>query len=179
MRSRFFANSPNLFYHLPERLRIEIVHRHLGPSGHWFLRDKVENGLPLHLGFTAETATIEGSKVRLSLRAADGTKRDALTEHIIAGTGYRVEMRRLKFLSAEILADLHTAGGSPTLSPSFESSVPGLYFVGLAAANSFGPVMRFAFGAEFAATTLTDVMMTSLARSRSTVRSASLAVTTK
>jgi hypothetical protein len=179
MRSRFFANSPNLFHHLPERLRIEIVHRHLGPSGHWFLRDKVENGLPLHLGFTAETATIEGSKVRLSLRAADGTKRDVLTEHIIAGTGYRVDLRRLKFLSAGILADLHTAGGSPTLSPSFESSVPGLYFVGLAAANSFGPVMRFAFGAEFAATTLTNVMMTSLARSRSTVQSASLAVTTK
>ena len=37
------------------------------------------------------------------------------------------------------------------LSSSFESSVPGIYFVGIAAANSFGPVMRFAFGAGFAA----------------------------
>ena len=40
------------------------------------------------------------------------------------------------------------------LSSSFESSMPGLYFVGVAAANSFGPVMRFAFGAGFAARTL-------------------------
>jgi len=29
--------------------------------------------------------------------------------------------------------------------------VPGLYFTGPAAANSFGPLMRFMVGAEFAA----------------------------
>jgi hypothetical protein len=179
IRSRFFANSPNLFHYLPERLRIEVVNRHLGPSGHWFSRDKVEEGLPLHLGFAPETATIEGHKARLRLRAADGTTRDVLTEHIIAGTGYRVDTHRLKFLSAEILAGLQAVQGSPVLSSSFESSVPGLFFVGLAAANSFGPVMRFAFGAEFAATTITNALVRSLARSGSTVQSASLAVTTK
>jgi hypothetical protein len=48
------------------------------------------------------------------------------------------------------------------LKSNFESSVPGLYFVGLAAANSFGPVMRFAFGASFAAETLTETMVKSL-----------------
>jgi hypothetical protein len=44
------------------------------------------------------------------------------------------------------------------LSSSFESSVPGIYFVGLAAATSFGPVMRFAFGAGFAARRLTEAL---------------------
>jgi hypothetical protein len=33
----------------------------------------------------------------------------------------------------------------------FESSIPGLYFIGAAAANSFGPLLRFAYGAKFAA----------------------------
>src|SRR5580658_5584213 len=40
----------------------------------------------------------------------------------------------------------------------FESSVPGLYFAGVSAANTFGPVMRFAFGAGFAARTLTRAL---------------------
>jgi hypothetical protein len=122
---------------------------------------------------------IEGGKVRLGLRAADGSTRDVLTDHIIAGTGYRVDLRRLKFLSTEILSGLREVQGSPVLSSSLESSVPGLYFVGLAAANSFGPVMRFAFGAGFAARNLTSTMVKSLSRSRSTVQSASLAATTK
>ena len=39
----------------------------------------------------------------------------------------------------------------PVLGRNFQSSVPGLYFTGLAAAASFGPVMRFVHGADFAA----------------------------
>lgn len=179
LRSFFFANSPNLFHHLPENLRIAEVRNHLGPSGHWFSRDKVEDKLPLHLGFSPETATIENGKVRLTLRAADGSARDILTEHIIAGTGYHVDLRRLKFLSSEILSGLRTSHGSPILSSSFESSVPGLHFVGLASAFSFGPVMRFAFGAGFAARNLTRTMLKSLSRNGKSVQSASLATTTK
>lgn len=41
--------------------------------------------------------------------------------------------------------------GSPVLSRHFESSVAGLYFVGLAAADSFGPMLRFAYGAKYTA----------------------------
>jgi hypothetical protein len=40
--------------------------------------------------------------------------------------------------------------------------MPGLYFVGVTAANSFGPVMRFAFGAEFAAYTVTRALVKSV-----------------
>jgi FAD-dependent urate hydroxylase len=42
--------------------------------------------------------------------------------------------------------------------------VPGLYFVGLAAANSFGPVMRFMFGAGFAARTVSESLAKSVKR---------------
>ena len=40
---------------------------------------------------------------------------------------------------------------TPVLSSNFESSVPGLYFVGASAANTFGPLLRFAYGAGFTA----------------------------
>jgi hypothetical protein len=42
------------------------------------------------------------------------------------------------------------------LSHRFESSVRGMYFLGLPAAVSFGPMMRFMFGDEFAARRITQ-----------------------
>jgi len=52
--------------------------------------------------------------------------------------------------------------GSPVLSSAFESTMSGLYFAGVVTANSFGPVMRFAFGAGFAARTITRAVLKSL-----------------
>ncbi|MHB8412140.1 MAG: NAD(P)-binding domain-containing protein [Candidatus Acidiferrales bacterium] len=170
LRSRFFANAPGAFHYLPERLRLKTVENHLGPSGGWFAKDKVIGRVPLLLGYTPERAEIQDGKVRLTLRAADGTEREILTEHIIAATGYRVDLERLAFLSADIRKGLKTVNGTPVLRPTFESSMPGLYLVGIASANSFGPVMRFAFGAGFAARCLTQTMTKSLSRARVGVR---------
>jgi hypothetical protein len=155
IRSRFCANSPEWFHRLPEKLRIEAVRRHLGPSGHWVSKDNVMGKVPLMLGCRPEGAEVRNGKVILQVRQADGTRRDIEADHVIAGTGYRVQMERLRFLKPELIAKIRTAGNSPDLSNKFESSLPGLYFVGLTAANSFGPVMRFAYGAEFAARNLT------------------------
>jgi thioredoxin reductase len=179
MRSRFFANSPGLFYYLPERLRLEAVRRSLGPSGGWFIRDKVVGKLPLHLGCTPQGAEVKDGRVHLSVQAADGSKREIVTEHVIAATGYKVNLERLKFLNPEIRSQLKTVSGSPVLSSTFESSMPGLYFAGVAAANSFGPVMRFAFGAGFAARTLTRALAKSVAKEPATVPARSVATTAK
>jgi hypothetical protein len=91
-------------------------------------------------------------------------------DHVIAGTGYKVDMRRLSFLGPEVLERLDCVNHTPRLSRWFESSIPGLHFVGTAAANSFGPMMRFAYGAGFASRRLSGY----LARKsvRGTVRSA-------
>jgi thioredoxin reductase len=163
-RLRFCANAPNLFHHLPEGLRLEAVRRILGPSGGWFAKDKVIGKVPLLLGHTTERAEIREGRVRLHLRASDGTQNEVVTEHVIAATGYKVDLDRLKFLSPEIRSQVKLVGGSPALSTGFESSVSGLYFAGLTAANSFGPVMRFAFGAGFAARTITRAVKNSLGR---------------
>jgi cation diffusion facilitator CzcD-associated flavoprotein CzcO len=179
MRSRFFASAPGLFYYLPQRLRLEAVRRTLGPSGGWFIRDKVVGKVPLHLGCTPQGAEVKDGRIHLSIRTADGIKREIVTEHIIAATGYRVDLERLKFLNPEIRSQLKTVGGAPVLSSAFESSMPGLYFVGVAAANSFGPVMRFAFGAGFAARTLTRALAKSVAKEPASVAVRSVATSAK
>ncbi len=72
-------------------------------------------------------------------------------DHVIAATGYKAAVSRLSFIDQSLQARVRTAAEAPILNRHFESSVPGLYFVGAAAANSFGPLLRFAFGARFAA----------------------------
>jgi hypothetical protein len=179
MRSRFFANAPLAFHYLPERFRVEAVRRTLGPSGGWFIRDKVIGKVPLHLGCTPLGAAVRNGKVHLTVGSADGNERKIVTEHIIAATGYKVDLGRLKFLSPEIRSQLKTVHGSPALSSTFESSMPGIYFVGIAAANSFGPVMRFAFGAGFAARRITQAMTKAFAQSPATAPVTKVATTAK
>lgn len=164
LRSRFFANAPGAFHYLPEWLRLETVRRNLGPSGGWFIRDKVIGKIPLHLGCTLQGAEVRDGKVYMGVQTADGSRQEIATEHIIAATGYRVDLERLKFLDPELRSKIKAVDGTPVLSSAFESSVPGLYFAGVAAANSFGPVMRFAFGAGFAARTISRALAKSVVR---------------
>lgn len=154
-RNRFVANWPEVFYYLPESIRLKAVKKILGPSGGWFARDMVIGKVPLVLGYTIERAEILDGKAVLHLRGKDGSRRDVSADHIIAATGYKPDMDRLAFLSPEIRSNLKTLDRAPVLSASFESSEPGLYFAGVAAVNSFGPLMRFAYGARFAADTIT------------------------
>jgi thioredoxin reductase len=178
-RSRFYANAPGAFHYLPESIRLNIVRRALGPSGGWFIRDKVIGKLPLHLGCTPQTAEVQNGKVHLKIRAADGSQSEIVTEHVIAATGYKVDLERLKFLNQEIRSKVKTLNKAPVLSSNFESSVPGLYFGGVSAANSFGPVMRFAFGGGFAARTITSGVAKSLSREVASVPVRSMATTAK
>ncbi len=162
-KSFFFANYPNLFHLLPEFLRLEAVRRVLGPSGGAFIRDKVEGKVPTLIGYSLDAARTENGKVVLTLVDASGGKREVVADHVVAATGYKVDLQKLAFLSDQTRSRIKTVGGSPVLSSAFESSLPGMYFAGLAAANSFGPVMRFAFGADFTARTVANAVASSLA----------------
>ncbi len=179
LRSRFFADAPMAFHYLPEWLRIEAVSKSLGPSAGWPSKEKFVGKVEQLLGYSAQRGEIREGKIRLSLRGTDGGEREILTDHVIAGTGYKVNLTRLKFLSDELRSRINVVHGSPVLSSAFECSVPGLYFAGLAAANSFGPVMRFAFGAGFAAERLTRAMAKSAARNLVSVQTPSIADMTK
>jgi pyridine nucleotide-disulfide oxidoreductase len=179
LKSRFFAESPLAFHYLPGHLRLEAVQRALGPSGGYFIKNKVVGKVPLHLGYLPEGAEVRNGKVHLTLRSVDGAAKEIIADHIVAGTGYRVNMDSLKFLSEDIRSAVRQANGSPVLSSNFESSVPGLHFTGIASANSFGPVMRFAFGAKFTAQRLTKILRKTAVREPVAVRTVEVAVNTK
>jgi thioredoxin reductase len=179
LRSRFYANIPWAFHFLPESIRMDVVKRALGPSGGYFIHDKVVGKVPMLLGYGIERTEVEGDAVHLHLRGQDGSMKEVVTEHVIAATGYKVDLDRLRFLSRDIRLKIREAKGSPLLSRNFESSVPGLYFAGVAAANSFGPVMRFAFGAGFAARRITDGLAKSVTLHPSRATEAQLAVSAK
>jgi thioredoxin reductase len=150
-RSRLCTDAPLLFHAMPEAFRLLVIRKHLGPAPGYWTRTMVEQKVDFLLGQTLVGASDCSGRVGLALCGADGTHRRLVGDHVIAATGYHPDVKRLGFLSEKIRSRMRTAADAPVLSRNFESSVPGLYFVGLSAANSFGPVERFAFGAGFTA----------------------------
>jgi cation diffusion facilitator CzcD-associated flavoprotein CzcO len=142
----FLEHIPTGVHYLPATTRVRLVHQILGPCGAWWLKDRVVGRFEAMTGYTILQATAEGEHVRLLVHQQEGRWAELVTSHIVAGTGYHVNLKRLQFLSPGLLSQLRDLDGSPVLSRHFESSVPGLYFAGLAAAYSFGPLLRFVLG---------------------------------
>jgi len=94
------------------------------------------------LGRSVVEAAPAAGGVRVALD--DGSVREL--DHVLLGTGFRVDVSKYGFLPRELVRELEMVGGYPRLTPGFESSVAGLYFVGAPAALSFGPLMRFVVG---------------------------------
>jgi len=146
-----YCNAPVLFRYLPPHIRIARVQKSHGPAGAWWLKDRIEGRLPIIVGHSVRGAEARGPRVILHLQGSDGKLRHLSTDHVIAATGYRFVLAALPFLSKRLLSQLGALQQTPILSSNFESSVPGLYFTGLASAYQFGPAMRFLQGAEYTA----------------------------
>src|SRR5205807_2994170 len=136
--------APMLFHRLPETNRAHLVATNFGPMGAWWLRTRLTD-VDIMLGRSVDKAAASHGEVELALRTTSGTE-TVTTSHVIAATGYRVDLDRLTFVDEEVRRALRTAGPGPALSRAFESSVDGLYFVGAASATSFGPLTRFVAG---------------------------------
>jgi thioredoxin reductase len=155
---------PMVFHAMPERFRVMVVRKHLPAAPGWTLQPQVDGIVPTILGATIARADEAGGRVRLELDLRDGKKRVVMADHVVAGTGYQVDMRRLAFFGPDVLDRLDCVEHTPRLSRWFESSLPGLHFVGTAAANSFGPMMRFAYGAGFVSRRLSRHLARTLAQ---------------
>jgi len=148
-RSKLAVDLPLIFHVLPERLRHRTVARHLGPAPGWFAQAEFEGTIPAHLGCQLEQVSESGSQLGVRYRDSSGASHEMETDHVIAATGYRPTLRSLPFLDEALAGKIQTAAETPALDRNFGSTVPGLYMIGLASANNFGPVCRFACGAEF------------------------------
>jgi FAD-dependent urate hydroxylase len=143
---------PGAAHRLPENLRTQLVKRHLPPEGAWWLRDRVEGKMTVHLETTVAGVQWNGSRVVLKLHAKDGERESELQiDRVVAGTGYRIDLEQMTFIDPELRRGIHLIERAPRLHAAFESSVGKLYFVGPASAMSFGPLFRFVAGAEYTA----------------------------
>lgn len=154
-RSWVISEHPELWWPLPEATRVKRVKTAFGPAGASWLFDRVNERFPVTVGQTIVRADAVDGGVRLAFAGPGGTSCQLTVDHVIAATGYRPDVRRLEFLDTSLRSALRTVADAPAVDRNFQSSVPGLYFIGAAVAPSYGPVMRFVYGAQFAATTVT------------------------
>jgi FAD-dependent urate hydroxylase len=104
-KSRFFTDLPLIFHHLSKPIQNQLVKGFLGPAGGWFLRGRFDQ-VQLLAGYQIKGAEASGDRAILWLRSGNGDERRIETEHVIAATGYRADIRRLPFLSAGITSQL-------------------------------------------------------------------------
>ncbi len=76
-------------------------------------------------------------------------------DRVIFATGYKADLANVPYLRA-LISHIAVADGFPVLDENFESSVPGLYFVGFAASRDFGPFFGFTKACPAAATLIVD-----------------------
>jgi cation diffusion facilitator CzcD-associated flavoprotein CzcO len=151
--------SPRWFKQLPLGVQVPLAQRSIRPAGSGWLVPRLEP-VPIEVGRTVVGATAASGRVELDL--AGGQRRTA--DHVLLGTGYRIDVSRFELLAPELRGALDLVDGYPVLDRSFQSSIPGLYFVGAPAAWSFGPLMRFVAGTGFAARAVAREILASSAR---------------
>ncbi len=146
---------PGAMHRVPESLRMRFVKSHLPPEGAWWLRPRVENRIPIHTGTAIVAGREIGNRVALRL-AVDGERkhRQIVVDRVVAGTGYAIDVDRIGFLHPALRSAVDRRERSPRLDAGFQSSVPGLRFIGPASAMSFGPLFRFVVGADYTARTV-------------------------
>lgn len=149
-KSRFYTDLPGVFRYFSPEKRLSIIRRHLGPAPGWPMKARVMGKVPLLLDHKIARAETSNGQLFLSLTNGNGATEQHETDHLVAATGYRPDIRRLPFLDG-LRNEIRTLEHAPVLSPEFQSSVPGLYFIGIAAVNDFGPMMRFAYGSDYTA----------------------------
>jgi hypothetical protein len=140
---------PHVFRKFPRGFQNRTAYRAIRPAGAGWLKPRLQ-GVPITLGRKVVSATIAGSQLLLKLD--DGTER--IIDHALLATGFRVDVSRYPFLSQSLVKQLKVVNGYPILKRGLESSVPGLHFAGKPAAWSFGPLLGFVSGTEFAANEL-------------------------
>lgn len=137
---------PDAFARIPSRTRERLDQRAIRAAGSGWLVPRLAE-VPIETGVEVVSAVMD--RGRVSLRLGSGQTR--AFDHVVLGTGFRPNILRYPFLNSELVRGVRSVNGYPVLNRWFESSVPGLYFLGSIAAGTFGPLLRFVAGTPFAA----------------------------
>ena len=157
---------PDIFRVMPDSFRHKVLMRYLGPSPAWSVREIIEAHVDVRLKSTIASAREAKGGLVLALKRADGETENLAVDHVISATGYAVDVAQVPALDGTIRSGLRCANQAPLLSRNFETSEPGLFFVGTPSATSFGPMLRFVCGAAFAATRVSQRIVRAEAAAR-------------
>jgi len=152
----WLADTPGLMHMFPKKTRDRLAQRCLRPAASAWLRPRA-GAVRMMPGRTVVSARAQGSTVTLNLSDGTSTKVD----HVLLATGYQIDITRQGILAPALIEKIRRAGGSPVLGRGLESSVTGLHFAGCTAVSSFGPLMRFIWGAGYAARAITRTALES------------------
>jgi hypothetical protein len=144
---------PDVFRRLPRRIQEPLAYRAIRPAGAAWLTPRLRD-VPIVLDRSIASVSVSGECLRV--RFADGSEKTV--DHLLLGTGYRVDIARYPFLAPSLLARIRRVNGYPVLGRGMESSMAGLHFLGAPAAWSFGPIMRFVSGGWYTGQALARVL---------------------
>jgi len=134
--------APYFFYRFPQPSKDRLIRNYYAAAAADWLGDRVVGRVTLHEGHRIVEMETVGATVDVTI--SDGEKVRA--DHVLLATGYKVDINKLTMIHPSLLAEIRTDMAVPILSHWFESSVPGLYFVGLSSLRAFGPLYRFVVG---------------------------------
>ena len=142
---------PKLFRHLPAGTRIYRARTALGPAGASWLRPRVEGEIPILAGQSVRPAR---GRARWG-HARPGGQRWG-PDRAVRRPCHRGHWLPAGLCPADVprrraAPNCGRLPAPPSWTSDYQSSVPGLYFVGPGVAPTFGPVMRFVYGADHAA----------------------------
>jgi len=144
---------PSALRLLPRGTQDYLRKRSIRPAGAGWLKTRLEP-IKMTCNTSVTSAKPVGSQVHLTLN--DGSQRTV--DHVLMGTGYKIDVSRYNFLSPGIISKIKTTEGFPQLVNAFETSVPRLHIVGAPAAWTYGPIMYFVAGTKFASRTLSGYL---------------------
>jgi lysine/ornithine N-monooxygenase len=158
--------------HLPKSL-FELAL--LGSRVFAYLPSKLRNSLTKAFVGTTMTPDLKAHVespdvqcVRRDAQSLDLTLRDGLIhsrslsqdfDYLVACTGYKPGVDRIRFLSPQIRDAIARIGAMPLLNRHFETTVPGLFMVGGLAEPIHGPAQRFMVGARNATLAVCPVLV--------------------
>jgi len=138
---------PYMLQRLPQERRDNLVETTHGPAGSHWLKPRLLGKVQI----MEETSVLEAKEVGGRVRLSLSTGKEIEVDHVIVGTGFKADIKRLPMLDQQIIDEVRTYKGSPILNTWFQSSIPSLYFIGYSSVRSFSPLYRFVIGVDAAA----------------------------
>jgi hypothetical protein len=133
-----FCELPQAYRLIGRDRQLRIAVSSLGPSGSWWLKDRIEGKFPVLTGSKVVAAGAQGNRIELTVRA-DGRLNRMTTDHVMAGAGFKVDIGRIPFLARGLLAQIKSYSGYPVLNGKMETSLPGLFLQDRRPPSASGP----------------------------------------